>query len=224
MQILHSSVYEGFDFLPDLYGRLYQLEEHIHRQWYEGDDKVLAKLELMRALVGATDIYVVEKQHELLGCLIVKDPIQEGRLDDRVQEILRQKELHEKLLADEISKLPEKDRKEALSWPVREDAIDAKRKPIAKDAAKDLGYNFDTAEFSLFIVGERLRGYGAGTKLFTRGLADLKKRGHDFVWLKTDSWCDYGYYLKRGWKVLSKVSAQEFVGESGNYYVFGKAL
>lgn len=76
----------------------------------------------------------------------------------------------------------------------------------------------------LFIVGSSARGSGVGGRLFNLFEDAAEKSGAGRgIMLKTDSWCSWGFYEKKGFTRLAEFACGEEL-EGGAYYLYGKGI
>lgn len=82
----------------------------------------------------------------------------------------------------------------------------------------------NAAWIDLFIVGASARGSGVGGRLYK--LFEKKAEEHNRkngILLKTDSWCSWGFYEKKGFARLAEFACSGEL-EGGAYYLYGRGI
>ncbi|MCI1935980.1 MAG: GNAT family N-acetyltransferase [Bifidobacteriaceae bacterium] len=95
-----------------------------------------------------------------------------------------------------------------------QDRADTER--MTSDVRKETG-----AELLLFILSEKARGHGLGSRLYDGFLAHLREHGVEGYYLYTDSTCSYGFYDHRGLRrVAEHVGAPTVDGGHYDKFVY----
>ncbi len=160
--------------------------------------KALQLFYLLENAKDATEILIAEKDEAILGFLF-------GRIPQHTQNENREflAESLERAKSDWVAYTSENER---IAWENEWKGIYA----WYEERYKELGKVAEIASYiDLFMVSKAARGSGIGTIL----LNEFKRRHGlsnpgQYILLQTDTWCNWGFYEKKGFNRLSEIAAK----------------